>query len=100
MKLFTYTDVCKVVGLDNNSIINCRSQQSNLSVQATQMKWTETKYLPGLSKLPSPTTFNFDNMHQEMKIMSKTKYPSWTELLQLELNQCYGVILNSELKGQ
>ena len=63
MKLFTYRDVCKLVGIDRNSINNSSSQQSNLSIQATKMKWTETKYLPGLRILPSSITFNFDNMN-------------------------------------
>ena len=63
MKFFTYRKVCKLVGLDKNSINNSSSQQSNLSIQATKNKWIETKYLPGLLILPSPITFNFDNMH-------------------------------------
>ena len=61
--MFTYRHVCKLVGLDNNSIKNSSSQQSNLSVQATKMKWTENKYLPALSKLSSIPTFNIDSMH-------------------------------------
>ena len=63
MKLLTYRDVCNLVGLDKNGINNSSSQQRNLSIQAAKMKWTETKYLPGLRILPSSITFNFDNMH-------------------------------------
>ena len=63
MKLFNYRDVCKLVGIDRNSVNNSSSQQSNFSIQATKMKWTETKYLPGLRILPSSITFNFDNMN-------------------------------------
>ena len=59
-------DVCKIVGLKNNSI-NTSSQQSNLSIQTTEMNWTETRYMTGLPilaiPLPSTLTFNFDIMH-------------------------------------
>ena len=27
------------------------------------MKWTETKYMPALPKIPSTLTFKFDNIH-------------------------------------
>ena len=46
MKLFTDRDVCKLVGIDRNSINNSSSQQGNLSIQATKMKWTDTKSCP------------------------------------------------------
>ena len=62
MKLFNHREVCSFVGLDNNSIRNY-SPQSQLSIQPTKLKWTETKYRPGLPILPSTLTFNLDNMH-------------------------------------
>ena len=62
MKLFSYHDVCKLVGLDNNSIKNI-SQQSNFSIQEAKMKRTETNYLPGPPMLLSTPIFNFVKMH-------------------------------------
>ena len=35
MKLFSYRDVCKLVGLDKNSIKNSSIQKSDLSIKAT-----------------------------------------------------------------
>ena len=89
MKLFNYRDVSKLVGIDNNSINNSNSQQSNLSIQAIKMNWSETKYLPGLPKLPSTLTSTLTTCTQEMKRMSVTKNPSRTELSQLKLNYFY-----------
>ena len=87
MKLFTYRDVCKLVGIDRNSINNSRSQQSNLSIQATKMKWTETKYLPGLRILPSSITFNFDNMNpwNEDYVSSQEFIMNWIVTTETEL---------------
>ena len=60
------------------SINNSSSQQSNLSIQATKMKWTETKYLPGLRILPSSITFNFDmNPGNEDYVSSQEFIMNW-----------------------
>ena len=95
--MFTYRNVYKLVDLDKNNINNSRSQQSNVSIQSNKMKWTETKYLPGLRIMPSSIAFNFDNMNQELKITSVGKNSSWTELSQLKLNYSYDAMLNLEL---
>ena len=87
MKLFTYRDVWKLVGLDKNSIKNSSSQQSNLSIQATKMKWTETKYLPGLRILPSSINFNFNNMNprNEVYVSSQEFIMNWIVTTETEL---------------
>ena len=55
--------VIDVVSIDpDRNSINNGIQQSNLSIQTIKMKWTEIKFMPILSKLPSTQTLNFDNM--------------------------------------
>ena len=76
-----------LLALIKNSIKNSSSQQSNFSIQATKMKWTETKYLPGLRILLSPITFNFDNMHprNEDYVSSQEFIMNWFVTTETEL---------------
>ena len=56
-----------LLALIRTASITAAVKESNLSIQATKMKWTETKYLPGLRILPSSLTFNFDNMNPRIE---------------------------------
>ena len=87
----------KLVGLDRNSINNSSSQQSNLSIQATKMKWTETKYLPGLRILPSSITFNFDNMNprNEDYVSSQEFIMNWIVTTETELLLWFNIELRT-----
>ena len=77
----------KLVGLDKNSIKNSSCQQSNLPIQATKMKWSETNYLPGLRILPSSITFKFDNMNprNEDYVSSQEFIMNWIVITETEM---------------
>ena len=77
-KMFGYRNARELVGLNNNNINN-NSQQSKLLIQANEVKWTETTFLPGLLTLPPILTINFDNLHpgNENFVSNKKAIINW-----------------------